>query len=176
MQRFAGMTFPVARFLVRNVFCILDHPTSDSQRISAREFGVWVRDLPTLMTMSSPVPHIHFDLPMRKMHPSAATTRKDWSRIARGHVLIPDLRSYQTDLSRQHDKKTNYLRIRRGELRVTRLDRDPSGTNDDFSVENDDDDNYYEDFFAFGGISNGLGSSKTASRNLLSMLDSQPPD
>jgi hypothetical protein len=30
MQRFAGMTFPVARFLVRDVFCILDHPTSDS--------------------------------------------------------------------------------------------------------------------------------------------------
>lgn len=90
------------------------------------------------------------------------------------------MRSYQTDLSRQHDKKTNYLRIRRGELRVTRLeplDRDPPGTNDDVSVENDEEDNHYEDFFsAGGGSSNGLGSSKTASRNLLSMLASQPSD
>jgi len=128
---------------------------------------------------SSPVPHIHFDLPMRKIIPSAATARKDWTRIARGHVLVPDLRSYQTDLSRQHDKN-NYLRIRRGELRVTRLeplDHDPSGTNDDVSVENDEEDSHYEDFFsAGGGSSNGLGSSKTASRNLLSMLASQPSD
>ncbi|KAH8978911.1 hypothetical protein EDB86DRAFT_2836367 [Lactarius hatsudake] len=33
-------TLPVANFLVENVFCILDDPTEDSQRIGAREFGV----------------------------------------------------------------------------------------------------------------------------------------
>ncbi len=42
MRRFSGMTLPVANFLVDNVFCILDDPTDDSQRIGAREFGVWV--------------------------------------------------------------------------------------------------------------------------------------
>ncbi|KAI0267023.1 hypothetical protein BC834DRAFT_872193 [Gloeopeniophorella convolvens] len=49
MHRFAGMTLPVANFLVENVFCILDDPTDDSQRIGAREFGLWVRDLPALL-------------------------------------------------------------------------------------------------------------------------------
>ncbi|KAI0062852.1 kinase-like protein [Artomyces pyxidatus] len=47
MQRFTGMTLPVANFLVDNVFCILDDPTDDSQRIGAREFSAWVKDLPT---------------------------------------------------------------------------------------------------------------------------------
>jgi serine/threonine protein kinase len=59
MRRFAGMTLPVANFLVENVFCILDDPTDDSQRIGAREFGVWIRDLPTLMGASQPAPHMH---------------------------------------------------------------------------------------------------------------------
>ncbi|KAI0258011.1 hypothetical protein BC834DRAFT_189056 [Gloeopeniophorella convolvens] len=35
MHRFAGMTLPVANSLVENVFCILDDPTDDSQRIGA---------------------------------------------------------------------------------------------------------------------------------------------
>jgi len=52
IQRFAGMTLPVATFLVENVFCVLDDPTSGFQRIGAREFGIWVCDLPTLMTGS----------------------------------------------------------------------------------------------------------------------------
>ncbi|KAN0138325.1 kinase-like protein [Lactarius tabidus] len=59
MRRFAGMTLPVANFLVENVFCILDDPTDDSQRIGAREFGVWIRDLPTLIGASQPLTHAH---------------------------------------------------------------------------------------------------------------------
>ena len=59
MRRFAGMTLPVANFLVENVFCILDDPTDDSQRIGAREFGVWIRDLPTLIGASQPLTHTH---------------------------------------------------------------------------------------------------------------------
>ncbi|KAI0690200.1 hypothetical protein C8T65DRAFT_711702 [Cerioporus squamosus] len=49
MQRFTGMTLPVAEFLANNVFCILDDPKDDSKRISARDFGVWIKDLPTLL-------------------------------------------------------------------------------------------------------------------------------
>jgi hypothetical protein len=52
MRRFATMTLPVANFLVENVFCILDDPTDDSQRIGTRAFGVWIRDLPTLLGSS----------------------------------------------------------------------------------------------------------------------------
>lgn len=59
MRRFTGMTLPVANFLVENVFCILDDPTDDSQRIGAHEFGVWVRDLPTLMAAPQPATHTH---------------------------------------------------------------------------------------------------------------------
>ena len=53
------MALPVANFLVENVFCILDDPTNDSRRIDARKFGIWVRDLPTLMAPSQPKTHTH---------------------------------------------------------------------------------------------------------------------
>ncbi|KAH9920075.1 uncharacterized protein B0H18DRAFT_957254 [Fomitopsis serialis] len=49
MSRFAGMTYPVADFLATNVFCLLDGPRDNGKRISARAFGMWVRDLPTLL-------------------------------------------------------------------------------------------------------------------------------
>ncbi|KAI0655911.1 kinase-like protein [Cubamyces menziesii] len=49
MQRFTGMTLPVAEFLADNVFCILDNPKDDSKRISARAFGAWIKDLPDLL-------------------------------------------------------------------------------------------------------------------------------
>ncbi|EIW63030.1 kinase-like protein [Trametes versicolor FP-101664 SS1] len=49
MQRFTGMTYPVADFLASNVFCILDSAKDDSQRISARAFGAWIKDLPSLL-------------------------------------------------------------------------------------------------------------------------------
>lgn len=63
MRRFAGMTLPLANFLVENVFCILDEPTDDSQRIGAREFGLWIRDLPTLMGASQPATLTHSRVP-----------------------------------------------------------------------------------------------------------------
>jgi hypothetical protein len=43
------MTPAVADFLANRVFCIIGDSADDSQRISAREFGNWVKDLPTLM-------------------------------------------------------------------------------------------------------------------------------
>ena len=55
MQRFSGMTLPVAEFLANNVFCILDNPKDDSKRVSARTFGNWIKDLPNLLG-SPPMP------------------------------------------------------------------------------------------------------------------------
>ncbi|KAJ7594754.1 hypothetical protein C8J56DRAFT_448170 [Mycena floridula] len=49
MQRFAGMTRPVAQFLAERVFNILDPSDEDGQRISARDFGKWIKDLPELL-------------------------------------------------------------------------------------------------------------------------------
>ena len=46
MQRFPGMTMPVAHFLATRVFCILGNAPDDNPRVSAEEFGVWVKDLP----------------------------------------------------------------------------------------------------------------------------------
>ncbi|KAH9938922.1 kinase-like protein, partial [Amylocystis lapponica] len=57
MQRFAGMTLPVAQFLTNNVFCILTDPRDNSQRISAHAFGAWIKDLPTLLGSSSHSSH-----------------------------------------------------------------------------------------------------------------------
>jgi hypothetical protein len=88
MRRFTGMTLPVANFLVENVFCILDYPTDDSQRIGAREFGVWVRDLPTLMAAPQPSTHTHSRGPSMTSiatgHPlaSAPASRRPSSRQA----------------------------------------------------------------------------------------------
>ncbi|ETW80931.1 hypothetical protein HETIRDRAFT_33736 [Heterobasidion irregulare TC 32-1] len=49
MSRFQGMTLPVAQFFADKVFCILADAQGDSQRIGAREFGVWAKDLPSLL-------------------------------------------------------------------------------------------------------------------------------
>ncbi|KDQ57694.1 hypothetical protein JAAARDRAFT_58281 [Jaapia argillacea MUCL 33604] len=49
LQRFTGMTLPVAEFLANRVFCVLEDPSDDFSRVSAHEFGVWVKDLPSLL-------------------------------------------------------------------------------------------------------------------------------
>jgi len=49
MTRFTGMTHPVAELLATRVFCILDNPKGDSQRITAHEFGLWAKNLPDLL-------------------------------------------------------------------------------------------------------------------------------
>ncbi|KAJ7211415.1 kinase-like domain-containing protein [Mycena pura] len=54
MERFVGMTRPVAEHLAYKVFNILDDPTDDSQRISAADFSLWVKDLPDLLGNHSP--------------------------------------------------------------------------------------------------------------------------
>jgi hypothetical protein len=43
------MTKPVADVLANDVFCIFDDPADDSRRMSAAEFGSWVKNLPTLL-------------------------------------------------------------------------------------------------------------------------------
>ena len=43
------MTKPVADVLANKVFCIFDDPADDSKRMSAAEFGSWVKNLPTLL-------------------------------------------------------------------------------------------------------------------------------
>ena len=75
MRRFAGMTFPVANFLAENVFCILDDPTDDSQRIDARAFGVWIRDLPTLLGSSQLSTHIYAHSLVPSTAPALASRR-----------------------------------------------------------------------------------------------------
>ena len=43
------MTKSVADVLANDVFCILDDPADDSRRMSAAEFGSWVKNLPALL-------------------------------------------------------------------------------------------------------------------------------
>lgn len=57
MSRFTGMTSAVAEFLATRVFCLLDDPVDDSQRISAGDFGLWVKDLPSHFSAISPTGH-----------------------------------------------------------------------------------------------------------------------
>jgi hypothetical protein len=57
MQRFTGMTRPVAEFLANKVFCILEDPQDDSPRVQAREFGTWIKELPTLLADTSASSH-----------------------------------------------------------------------------------------------------------------------
>lgn len=49
MQRFTGMTWPVAEFLTQHVFVL---PPFDASHmpITARQFGAWVKDLPALLS------------------------------------------------------------------------------------------------------------------------------
>jgi hypothetical protein len=49
MTRFTGMTHPVAELLATRVFCILDNPKGESQRITAHGFGLWAKNLPDLL-------------------------------------------------------------------------------------------------------------------------------
>ncbi|KAF8621528.1 hypothetical protein AX15_007700 [Amanita polypyramis BW_CC] len=49
VKGFPGMTSAVAEFLASRVFRILEGPDDESQRISAKEFGLWVKNLPILL-------------------------------------------------------------------------------------------------------------------------------
>lgn len=49
INRFSGMTRGVAEFLASQVFCILEGDIDDSRRISASDFGAWVKN--NLVTM-----------------------------------------------------------------------------------------------------------------------------
>lgn len=53
MQRFTGMTWPVAEFLTQRVFVL---PPFDASHmpVTARQFGAWIKDLPTLLCDREP--------------------------------------------------------------------------------------------------------------------------
>jgi serine/threonine protein kinase len=52
MQRFTGMSQPVAHFLATKVFCIIGDSKDDTPRITAEEFGAWAKDLPSHFAVS----------------------------------------------------------------------------------------------------------------------------
>jgi serine/threonine protein kinase len=54
MQRFVGMTRPVAEHLANKVFNVLYDPKDDSERISAADFGIWAKDIPDLLGNHTP--------------------------------------------------------------------------------------------------------------------------
>lgn len=64
MQRFTGMTREVAEFLANRVFCILeDTDGGEAQRVTAEEFGLWIKNLPaTLAQTTVPPPAIRAHL------------------------------------------------------------------------------------------------------------------
>ena len=72
LQRFTGMTMPVARFLATRVFCILGDSSDDSPRVTAEEFYTWAKDLPA-----------HFSVPGHVRAVSISSTQ--------GHPLSPGL-------------------------------------------------------------------------------------
>ena len=85
------------KFLVENVFCVLDDPTDDSQRIGTCEFGIWVRDFSTLMAASQSAAHTYSRVPpptsIATGYPvaSASASRRPSSRqpsIAGGSLLL----------------------------------------------------------------------------------------
>ena len=99
MTRFTGMTLPVAEFLAENVFCILEDPQDDSPRVSAREFGRWARDLPTLfngvshrrnMSISSTVGYTLASVPQSRRpslrHAPYSGDRSSWALGASSRV------------------------------------------------------------------------------------------
>ncbi|KAF7790426.1 hypothetical protein EIP86_001381 [Pleurotus ostreatoroseus] len=67
LARFSGMTPAVAGFLATRVFCVLADPEDDRPRVSAREFGHWIRELPDLLAPTPP--------PMARAPSSHGSTR-----------------------------------------------------------------------------------------------------
>lgn len=60
MQRFTGMTSAVADFLATRVFCLppsasFSLSAISSTPVTAREFGIWIKDMPTLLSESTPL-------------------------------------------------------------------------------------------------------------------------
>ena len=80
-SRFAGMTPTVARFLAERVFCILDDPMDTmGKRVSARDFGRWVRNLPDLLGQEIPVLPVPLALAQVHAQSLSRTASRDRSR------------------------------------------------------------------------------------------------
>ena len=168
IQRFTGMTLPVATFLVENVFCILDDPTSGFRRIGAREFGIWVRDLPTLLTASQPGTRTHpSKAHSSKMLPFMDPIQECEAQLNNRWMLHPDVRDYEPLSPSRLHTWSNHMRTRRAEYSAPGFDSNPSSTCGAVSMGNDEHDNGEEFFTASARSTNGPRSSKTASYSLL---------
>ncbi|KAG8213998.1 CAMK/CAMK-unique protein kinase [Butyriboletus roseoflavus] len=60
MQRFTGMTLSVAEFLATRVFCLpfsasFSLSAHTATHVTAREFGTWIKDMPALLSESTPL-------------------------------------------------------------------------------------------------------------------------
>ncbi|KAH8108049.1 kinase-like protein [Cristinia sonorae] len=107
MTRFTGLTYPVAEFFATRVFCLLEDPHDDSPRITAAEFGRWVKDLPSMLghserpghtrnlSMSSTVGYTLASIPASRRpsvrHQHAGETRT--SRVMGSSSRVPSVRT-----------------------------------------------------------------------------------
>ncbi|KAG8927843.1 hypothetical protein FRC02_007707 [Tulasnella sp. 418] len=83
LQRFPGMTPVVADFLANRVFCILPAPgTCPSPRVTAREFGEWIKGLPRMMGQGPP--SLPSNPPMRPSYVARP------SKVDSIHIVHPD--------------------------------------------------------------------------------------
>lgn len=122
VTRFPGMTRPVGEFLAHNVFCILDNTKADdSERISATEFGSWIKNLPTLLgghgmqrtvstgsTQGHPITSVPLSHRPTSRHPSVAAAMRTPAMATRSLSRAPSLgpayeREEQSELSIVYD-------------------------------------------------------------------------
>jgi serine/threonine protein kinase len=159
LQRFPGMTRPAAEHLANKVFCILDDPSDDSARMGARDFGVWVKDLPSLLSGQTKLVHKRVaSTSSSQNHPIASSvpashrpSSRNTSRCCTPVMWTPALRarslsrapsgapSYDTELStvvdqesfiEEQDEREGYLDP------LYLLDMEPEGTNSDIESTN----------------------------------------
>ena len=121
LERFAGMTMPVARFLATRVFCLLGSTSDGSPRVSADEFGVWVKDLPA-----------HFSVPDYPSAASISSVQDDLLALGLDPYKSPSLQAPANNTTPRCDSRSTSppppLAHRFSETKlVTILDNDDEG-------------------------------------------------
>jgi len=116
MQRFTGMTRPVAEYLTSKVFCILDDPKDDLQRVDAREFGIWIKDLPALLAETSASGHkravltsLSQGFPIASSVPPSRRLSSGQSINVRGHAADYNSRPHTPSLSPTYEADPSEL-------------------------------------------------------------------
>ena len=105
------MTYSVAEYLSNNVFCILDDPKDDMQRVEARDFGIWIKDLPSLLACTSTSGQVSalsmYGLPV--ISPVPPFSRGSWGKTflteVRSGIVIPHSRSRSPSPSLTKERK-----------------------------------------------------------------------